>query len=117
MYNKKYYIYTKQFNMKKMKRFIYVFISNSLDVSLFVGGDGMGIFLTAINYARYGVVEGIDPFNFWPIDLGNPLAYFYYFSGKVYIYTFENYIWCCTISIIAWLLSYIVFWISFLIIN
>lgn len=27
MYNKKYYIYTKQFNMKKMKRFIYVFIT------------------------------------------------------------------------------------------
>lgn len=27
MYNKKYYIYTKQFKMKKMKRFIYVFIT------------------------------------------------------------------------------------------
>ena len=27
MYNKKYYIYIKQFKMKKMKRFIYVFIT------------------------------------------------------------------------------------------
>ena len=78
-------------------KFIYIFISDYFNAAIFVGGDAYGMFKQSILYGKNIIYPSLD----------NPLTYFYFVLGKFYYLTFQNYIWASTISIIAWVISFI----------
>lgn len=80
-------------------RFIYVAISSYFENALFAGGDAYGLFLRSLSFGNNSEIP----------DIVNPLTFFYYFFGKLYFYTFDNYFWAGTISIFFWLIGYIFF--------
>ena len=78
-------------------KFIYIFISDYFNTAIFVGGDAYGLFKESILYGKNIKYPSSD----------NPLTYFFFVLGKFYFFTFQNYIWASTISIIAWFISFI----------
>ena len=80
-------------------RFTYLVVSSYFENALFVGGDAYGMFIRSLSFAN----------NFEIPDIVHPLTFYYFFLGKLYSYTFENYVWAGTISIFFWLIGYIFF--------
>ena len=78
-------------------KFIYIFISDYFHAALFVGGDAYGLFMESILYGKDIKIPSLE----------NPLTYFFMVLGKTYLFTFQDYIWASTISIIAWFISFI----------
>jgi len=78
-------------------KYCYVLLSNYLGNALFVGPDAFGIFNVSILYGKGEILTTFD----------NPLTFFFFLLGKLYFYTFENYIWASTISIFVWIISYL----------
>ena len=85
------------FSSTILLKFIYIFLSDYFNSAIFAGGDAYGMFLESITYGK----------NIKSTSFINPLSYYYMTLGKFYLFTFQNYIWASTISMIAWFISFI----------